>query len=351
MSENLILTHNSLTLYEQIFENNNDPKIKQRLEWMHENNPAKKKYFSIYLDEKANRPAALYAVFPVIFKSFTDKINAVQSIDTITDINYRGMGLFKKLALDCYKNASEDGVNFVYGFPNEQSAPGFFKSLGWKPIAEVPFLIKPVNIFYPLQYKLKKNIPFRLNLNLGLKWLLSAPKNKYIINDLPQFDEAYNELWQKFATTFNIGVNRDADYMNWRIANHPTEKYIVKSFKIADTLAAVFVLSVKAEKHSGKIGYILDVIYDPAYISDIAYLFHKTIKEEFYKAKVDIILAWCFNHSQNYSIYKRNGFFDIPKKLQPIQLFFGANNFLDKDNKTFFEKKNWYLSYCDSDTV
>jgi Acetyltransferase (GNAT) domain len=336
MSENLVLTHNSIELYEQIFNNNNDPKNTERLKWMHENNPLKKRYFSVYLDTVLNRPAALYAVFPVIFKSFGKKVNAVQSIDTITDVNYRGMGLFKKLAVDCYNNAKNDGMAFVYGFPNDQSAPGFFKSLGWKPIAEVPFLIKPINIFYPLKYKLKKNIPLYINLNLGLKWFFSGNKSKYIAKDIILFDEQYDALWNKYSATFKNCVER---------------KYIVKSFSIADKLIAVFVLSIKEDKHNGKIGYIIDTIFDPDYSADMDYLFHHAIKKTFYAARADMILAWCFDYSQNYSLYSKNGFFKLPPRLQPIKLFFGACNFINKDDDQFFDKKNWYLSYCDSDTV
>jgi Acetyltransferase (GNAT) domain len=351
MSENLALTHNSIELYEQIFNNNNDPKNIERLNWMHENNPLKKRYFSVYLDTVLNRPAALYAVFPVIFKSFGKKVNAVQSIDTITDVNYRGMGLFKKLAIDCYNNAKNDGMAFVYGFPNDQSAPGFFKSLGWKPIAEVPFLVKPINIFYPLKYKLKKNIPFYINLNLGLKWLFSKNKAKYIAKDIIHFDEQYDALWDKYSATFKNCVERNAVYMNWRITNHPTEKYIVKSFSVANKLIAVFVLSIKEDKHNGKIGYIIDTIFDPDYSADMDYLFHHAIKKTFYAARADMILAWCFDHSQNYPLYSKNSFFKLPPRLQPIKLFFGACNFINKDDEQFFDKKNWYLSYCDSDTV
>jgi Acetyltransferase (GNAT) domain len=334
MAQDLTLVRNSIELYEQIFENNNDPKIRKRLEWMHEHNPAKKKYFSIYQDEVAKTPAALYAVFPVIFKKFDKNVNAVQSIDTITDVNYRGMGLFKKLALDCYKNASEDGVDFVYGFPNDQSAPGFFKSLGWKPITEV-----------------KKSIPFHININLGLKWLFKQSKHSFVEKDITHFEDSYNALWKKYANTFNIGVHRDADYMNWRIAHHPTEQYIIKTFSVGDKLAAIFVLSIKEEKHNGKIGYVMDTIFDPEYLSDMPQLFHKAIKNVFYKAKVDIVLAWGFDHSINYKTYKGNGFITLPAKLQPIKLFFGANNFVNADDVPFFDKKNWYLSYCDSDTV
>ncbi len=182
---NLTLVHNSLELYEQIFANNNDPKIKKRLEWMHEDNPAKKKYFSVYVDDGIKKPAAIYAVFPVIFKKFAEQVNAVQSIDTMTDVDYRGMGLFKKLAVDCYNNAKYDGVEFVYGFPNDQSAPGFFKSLGWKPIAEVPFFVKPINVFYPFKFKFKKSISFYLNFNTGLRSLLHKKTLQQYTMDSP----------------------------------------------------------------------------------------------------------------------------------------------------------------------
>lgn len=349
MPAELTLTHNSLALYEQIFANNNDPKLAERLVWMHEKNPAQKNYFSIFLDEQANRPAALYAVFPVIFQQFGKQVNAVQSIDTITDINYRGMGLFKKLAIDCYQHAKADGVGFVYGFPNDQSAPGFFKSLGWSPIAEVPFLIKPLNLFYPLKYKFKKNIPFYFNINLGLKWLFT--QNKYTSKVLHSFDDEYNALWQKYATSFQIGVVRNATYMNWRIANHPTEQYTTHAYYSNNVLVAIFVLAVKEEKHHGKMGYVIDTIYDPSYANDMPYLFYLAQKSTFYKAKVDAVLGWCFNHSNNHILYKKTEFYTIPKKLQPIKLFFGANNFDNSNDTTFFDKKNWYLSYCDSDTV
>ena len=60
----LTLIQNDLGFYKQIFDNNNDPKQLGRLEWMHENNPMHRKFFSVYVDEAAaNTPAALYAVF------------------------------------------------------------------------------------------------------------------------------------------------------------------------------------------------------------------------------------------------------------------------------------------------
>ena len=351
MINNLTIQYNSLTHYKNIFDNNDDPKKMEQLVWMHEQNLLHKSYYSIFVDEASNTPAALYAVFPVVFKKFNEKITAVQSIDTITDINYRGQGLFKKLAIDCYNNAKADGIEFVYGFPNANSAPGFFKSLGWKPIAEVPFLIKPINLLYPLQYKLKKKFPFQIKLNLGLKWMLGNKAKKYQMAEMPMFNDTYNELWQKYATTFSIGVNRDAAYMNWRISNNPTQKYIVQSFSINNKLVAVFILSIKEEKHQGKIGYVIDTIFDPAYETDVPHLFNAAIKKNFYSAGVDVVLAWCFPHSNNYKQYRANGFYNLPQKLQPIKLFFGANNFNEKNNETFFDKKNWYISYADSDTV
>ncbi len=94
--------------------------------------------------------------------------------------------------------------------------------------------------------------------------------------------------------------------MNWRIANHPMEKYIIKSFSKNDKLVeSVFILAIKERKHNGKIGDVIDTIFDSQYKIDIPALFRKAVKDSFYNTKVDILLAWCFEHSQNFDLYKK----------------------------------------------
>lgn len=60
-----------------------------------------------------------------------------QSMTTMTHPDYRGQGLFVKCAALCFENAKDAGVKFVWGFPNKNSAPGFYNKLGWKRLGNV----------------------------------------------------------------------------------------------------------------------------------------------------------------------------------------------------------------------
>jgi len=77
-------------------------------------------------------PAAYYGVFPMILSSGGKDILVAQSGDTMTAPDHRGKGLFVKLAQMTYQLAWEEKVKLVFGFPNENSFPGFKKKLNWE---------------------------------------------------------------------------------------------------------------------------------------------------------------------------------------------------------------------------
>jgi hypothetical protein len=85
----------------------------------------------IAYDSFTNEPASYYGVFPVKV-SYKNKIFiAAQSGDTMTHPNHRGKGLFITLAKLTYELARENGIEFIFGFPNENSYGGFVKKLDW----------------------------------------------------------------------------------------------------------------------------------------------------------------------------------------------------------------------------
>lgn len=81
---------------------------------------------------EAGEPAAFYGVFPCLLSLDGTKYLAAQSGDTMTHSNHRGKGLFTQLALKTYEYCRENGVHLVFGFPNENSYPGFTRNLGWQ---------------------------------------------------------------------------------------------------------------------------------------------------------------------------------------------------------------------------
>lgn len=87
-----------------------------------------------------NTPVAYYGVIPSIVRCDGNKILAAQSADTMTDPAHRKRGLFLLLAEKTFALARESGIEFIYGFPNEASYPGFIK-LHWQ------FLPDPLQLF------------------------------------------------------------------------------------------------------------------------------------------------------------------------------------------------------------
>ena len=288
---------------------------------------------------------------PVMFRINGVQVPALQSIDTLTDIDHRGKGLFIKLALRLYKEAAASGFALIYGFPNENSAPGFFKKLNWISFGEAPFLFKPLNPFYFIKKLVhrKKHTDFS-----STNYIFNAPKSfspvsGAVIKSVDHFGDDYNRLWQLAAENIKVCIDRSAAYMNWRYVDKPGEHYYRYGLYVKDTLAAVMIFSIK-NKHDGVIGYIMDLIIDPADVAPGKHLL-KFASQLFKKHKVDVVLTWNLPGSFNHSCYKQSGYLRLPEKLRPQKLFIGAMA-LDRARAGLVEDiKNWYISYADSDTA
>lgn len=82
--------------------------------------------------DKSGDLAAYYGVFPIRMSLMGKDILVAQSADTMTAPEHRKKGLFTLLAKKTYEKAAETGIRFVFGFPNDNSLPGFQRNLDWK---------------------------------------------------------------------------------------------------------------------------------------------------------------------------------------------------------------------------
>jgi len=332
----------------KIFEKNNNKKNENHLIWQYAK-PQEGSITSISVDKNGN-DAAVYSVFKVKAKINSTMGFAYQSLDTLTDQNHRGKGLFGKLANDVYDRCTLDNNNIVYGFPNTSSGPVFFSRLGWQELGYPPFVIYINNILFPLAYLIKKNIfienkLLKLFLKNSLKKL--CKKSKFLINSDANFDTNYDELWEFFSLKIKTTVWRDSQYMNWRYKEKPNNKYQYISLYQDNKLIGKSIYTIE-KKHNGTIGYIMDIICNPDHKLASEILLKKTTLE-IINQQADIILAWIpYNHFL-FESYKKSKFIKLPRKLQPIKLFFGYKT---KENSNIrIEKTDFFISYSDSDTV
>lgn len=335
-----------LEYYKDIFRINGIERNPHVLRWMHLENPLKDNLICYAFPEtKDNEVAALYTVFPVIFRINNRTIKGCQSIDTITDSRHRGKGLFTECAKQCYDLAEKKGYGMVYGFPNSLSAGGFFKKLGWKSVTDsAPFLILPLKSKYFTKKILPNSINgFFPNINLKRKVKRSFDQVKGITakeNDL-------GKIWRAYHCDSLIGVERNNDYLRWRLTK-PDEDYITIGLYEKNKLVAFLTYTIK-NKHDGVIGYVMEYLFIPEYeeksVILLDYMANSCIDNN-----VDCILAWCLKHSRNYRNMTKIGFKGFPKILRPIELNVGARIFNTKE-RDLYNFDHWYLSYLDSDTV
>lgn len=117
--------------------------------------------------------AAYYGVFPLEANIVGSIKSCAQSGDTMTSPKHQKKGLFVKLAEESYSLCSKLGIELVFGFPNENSFPGFKKKLNWRftgnmqkfsistynfPFCELAFKFKFISPLYKIftKYKIEK---------------------------------------------------------------------------------------------------------------------------------------------------------------------------------------------------
>ena len=215
-SKILNLTTDRESLYLKCFKDNNSPKDPEILSWQFFKN-GNKNFVDIEFDEEKNKVAAIYATFSVKFRINNLAYLGSQSLDTITDVDYRGKGLFIKLAKGVYQKAEKESIVLVYGFPNGNSINGFTKKLDWQVLDPVPFLIKPLkSSYFTSKVKFLKYLP-----SISLSFSKFKNKSNYKLSNEFIFQENVNALWTKFSQHFKVSVTRDAAYLKWRYIENP----------------------------------------------------------------------------------------------------------------------------------
>ncbi len=126
-------------------------------------------------------------------------------------------------------NGRADGVALVYGFPNGNSAPGFFSKLGWRSLDPVPFLIKPLRSRYFLARvpKLGRALARLPDVELRNPFTGRPGAGGLAVEPIRRFDAATDAVWRDYVASCGIAVVRDSTYLNWRFFDRPGEGYEV----------------------------------------------------------------------------------------------------------------------------
>lgn len=150
-------------------------------DWAYQRNPNGEPIVSLCYDNGVL--VGHYAIVPMPLSTATVRKNSYISMTTMVAESHRKFGLFTQLAQENYGRATELGVDFVFGFPNAQSTPGFRKRLNWElPESDYVATVDKANLL-ALAATGKLDKTERLSLDLTQpalrEWRLSRPGAKY----------------------------------------------------------------------------------------------------------------------------------------------------------------------------
>lgn len=234
--------------YCDLFENVYSHKINSEFfKWKHNLSEAINKEPFIYLVfNKTGNLIGANSFFKSEFKQGSKTYNAIQSGDTMVHMNYRGKGIFKKIIKFAMADLKNYGFDFIFGFANNNSYPGFIK-LGFKEMYKVNNYLKILNYKLIFQNKLK-SIPFA-----GL-----MGKSIDNFKKTATFNSKYNVMMTTNITAemasfissnsgINLGQIKDEALLNWKYVNNPNSNYEILIIKKDAIIEGVFIVRIEKD--------------------------------------------------------------------------------------------------------
>jgi len=207
---------------------------------------------NVWLAAEGDRIVFQYAGIPVRVQTGRGLEWAVQSVDTMADPDYRRRGLFLEVARHSYRHWREAGAAFVYGLPNQQSAPGF-KALGFAAPFAMHWRRFPLRPWAVLARRSRLPLPARSLDALWLALIARKPRCNVTLDELSHLDTTIDRLSERHPQG-RISIVRNASWLTWRYLSAPDA-----GFRLLVASGGDEPLGYAAFRSSGRSGTVADV--------------------------------------------------------------------------------------------
>jgi hypothetical protein len=179
-----------------------------------------------------------------------------------------------------------------------------------------------------------RRVKLRLN-RLGMR-------NAISFRVLEEFGEETDELWEEAKSLAPIQLSRDREFISWRYANAPENRYIILGAYEDQRMVGYTVLRrVEGEL---AIGYIVDLVArgdDP----ELAGSLLTAAEEVFCRLHCDLATAWILEHDALREIAKK---LEFRPSGDPIRMLYRLSN-QAIDDSMFGDPQNWRVCLGCSD--
>ncbi len=288
--------------------------------WKYIDNPAGHFIGFIAIHPDTNEIGAYYGVVPQKFIINGEERTIYQSCDTMTHSGHRRLGLFKMLALECFRYLKEENKFFIIGFGGAQSTPGFLK-FGWRQLFNFRYYFKPRLFCQPARLRSFPAACFREETDAN----------------------ALTPLLTKIIQAKAIHSQRNAVHIKWRTKN-PNYTYRLTTYSLNNNIEGYVIYYIQ----KGKM-----ILFDFFFItkkSEKALLWY--LSKEILKNNYQGIITFCQEDGRQSTLLQGNGFIKNPFKKGPLSeqtpfIFFAS----EEEMNAHSDFSGWEITGYDHDAL
>jgi hypothetical protein len=270
--------------------------------------------------------------------------------DTYTEHSYQRQGLFALLINRSTQEAFSQGVEFIYGTPNDQSLPGYEKKANYQVIPGVSVSA------YTLPLNLKQLVQSRTGWLLGsmlaaVFFALCAiclvfrkaflKKIKGSIEEVKSLPENWDVFWRQAKNPFDFIMARDREIMEWRYFKNPLKfRFFIVRQGVEITACVVYRIIFDPKLTTL---VIADYLTLPGREEELKPLLLRVI-EDGLRIGVAKISTWCTDSSPYAPVFRSIGF--LKKNRIPVISY--RNELSQLISETC---RAWHFTAGDSDNV
>ena len=241
-------------------------------------------------------------------------------VDAMTHPDYRRQKLFSRVASFAAGHLQDD-VDLITAFQIRKPVLGAMLSSGWRPVAKIPVLLKPISLL---------NL---LRLPVARSPVVSASTMRPLQDgDLPQIDA--------LLQTQAVRQPRTAEFIRWRYLSNPAWRYDIDGAFDGDRLRSFIIHRVTTLRGIPTVA-LVDFGGDPT-------SFQPLLRHVFDQAKsggIGLAAALVSRDHPAYGLLRRGGFFPGPHRFRLLLQVF-------RDRLTrLYDDEPWSISWGDTDHV
>lgn len=248
-----------------------NPRTVNYWKWANLKNPFSKS-ISLVVEDGDKNIVGHYAVmvFSLIYKDKSFKAGFGSQL--VVHPHFRNFKLMWELLNNVWSISKENGLSFIYAFPNNNIWPIKNKLMNWELVRE----------FHALELNLKESdVHYDKNSDIALQH----------IGNLSSYREIIDKIWMEGRCRYKnlMHIERNYDFVNWRFFQHPLEHYPFYLVKNRNGIIIGWIAFKFYRKNRILYGHIVDFVIPDEKLEDV--LIRQAIKY-FAWCGVDIISTW-----------------------------------------------------------